>query len=136
MKTIYICILFSVIASCSLQPITQTRYSESVEELEATLRHLVHVIPDDMLPRSFSFVNNHYEMVGKNDWTSGFPAGSFWYMYELTGNDFWKEMAIENTKKLEGIQFLTHTHDLGFMVCCSYGNAYRITGEEIYKNEI
>lgn len=75
-------------------------------------------------------------MVSSKDWTSGFPAGTFWYMYELTNDDFWKQVAVDNTLKLDGVQYLTHTHDLGFMVFCSYGNAYRITGEESYKDVI
>jgi hypothetical protein len=47
-------------------------------------------------------------------------------MYELTGDKKWEKIAIENTVKLDGIQYLKDTHDLGFMVFSSYGNAYRI----------
>ena len=51
------------------------------------------------------------------DWTSGFYPGSLWYAYELTGND---------TLKTWAIRYYTGTHDLGFMVNCSYGNAERL----------
>jgi hypothetical protein len=57
-------------------------------------------------------------------------------MYELTGDEQWKSVAVQNTEKLEGVQYYTGTHDLGFMVFCSYGNAYRITGDEKYKEVI
>ncbi|NQU86356.1 MAG: glycoside hydrolase family 88 protein [Mariniphaga sp.] len=92
-------------------------------------------IPDEKVPRSFD-QESGYQMVGKNDWTSGFPAGTFWNLYEITGDDYLKEAAIKNTLKLEGIQFNSGTHDLGFMVYCSYGNAYRLTGNTDYKDVV
>ena len=75
-------------------------------------------------------------MVGKNDWTCGFPAGTFWYMYELSGDEQWKNIALKNTLKLEGVQLNDGTHDLGFMVYCSYGNGYRLTGDERLKEVV
>ena len=108
-------------------------YSELKEQLNSQLKVLVDHIPPEEVPRSYPDENGGYRMVGINDWTCGFPAGSFWYMYELTGDIFWKEVALENTLKLEGVQYRTNTHDLGFMVFCSYGNAYRLTKNEEYK---
>ncbi len=60
------------------------------------------------------------------DWTSGFFPGSLWYMYELTGNDFFKEQAIMHTNLLNPVKTHTGTHDLGFMMFCSFGNAERL----------
>ena len=77
-----------------------------------------------------------YHMVAFRDWTSGFPAGTFWQIYELTQNEKWIPIAVANTVKLEGVQHLKSTHDLGFMAFCSYGNAYRLTGDESYKQVV
>lgn len=60
------------------------------------------------------------------DWTSGFFPGSLWYAYELTGNDTLKTWAIQYTNLLNPVRHYTGTHDLGFMVNCSYGNAQRL----------
>lgn len=60
------------------------------------------------------------------DWTSGFYPGSLWYAYELTGNDTLKTWAIQYTNLLNPVRYYTGTHDLGFMVNCSYGNAERL----------
>lgn len=60
------------------------------------------------------------------DWTSGFFPGSLWYAYELTGDEELKKQAVRYTNILYPIHTLAGTHDLGFMVNCSYGNALRL----------
>ncbi|ANH80967.1 glycosyl hydrolase family 88 [Niabella ginsenosidivorans] len=68
------------------------------------------------------------------DWTSGFFPGNLWYLYEYSRNAAIEKEAVRWTEKLESLQTFTQHHDLGFMMYCSYGNAYRITGNETYKN--
>lgn len=63
---------------------------------------------------------------GINDWTSGFFPGSLWYAYELTGDEALKQQAIRYTNRLYAARALKGTHDLGFMMNCSYGNASRL----------
>lgn len=58
-----------------------------------------------------------------DDWTSGFFPGSLWLAYKLTGNEDAKTLATSYTNALLPVSFMTTTHDLGFMVNCSYGNA-------------
>jgi hypothetical protein len=60
------------------------------------------------------------------DWTSGFFPGSLWYAYQLTGNEELKEDAIKFTNYLYPVKDYKGTHDIGFMMNCSYGNAYRL----------
>lgn len=67
-------------------------------------------------------------------WTSGFFAGSLWYIYEMTGDDKWKREAIKWTETLDTIQYWSGNHDVGFMINCSYGNGLRLTGNEAYKS--
>lgn len=85
-------------------------------------------------PRSFE--NNSITLVGINDWTCGFFPGSLWYIYELTGNEKLKQKAVLYTELLNLAQYRKDTHDLGFILNCSYGNGYRITGNEAYKKVI
>jgi rhamnogalacturonyl hydrolase YesR len=68
------------------------------------------------------------------DWTGGFWPGNLWYMYELTNNSYWKQHATKWTESLENNQFNTSNHDLGFMMYCSYGNAYKATSNPKYKD--
>lgn len=74
--------------------------------------------------------------IGMQDWTSGFFPGTMWYMYEHTGDEKWKEYGIEVTESLEDVQYLKWHHDVGFMIGCSYGNAYRLTGNQEYAKVI
>ena len=69
-----------------------------------------------------------------NDWTEGFYPGCLWYLYEYTGKDQWKQAAIQWTETLEPLKKLTNHHDIGFLMYCSFGNAYRLTGNEHYKD--
>lgn len=68
-----------------------------------------------------------------NDWTDGFYPGCLWYLYEYTQNIQWKQDAIQWTEKLEPLKKLTNHHDIGFLMYCSFGNAYRLTHYEPYK---
>ncbi|WP_280645975.1 MULTISPECIES: DUF4995 domain-containing protein [unclassified Dysgonomonas] len=74
-------------------------------------------------------VNPSNDKLGKRrltsvyDWTSGFFPGSLWYAYHITGNDHMKGQASKFTNLLYPVSFYTDTHDLGFMINCSYGNA-------------
>ena len=61
------------------------------------------------------------------DWTSGFFPGSLWYIYEFTGDEAVKSEAIKFTELLNPVREYTGTHDLGFMMNCSYGNALRLS---------
>ena len=70
------------------------------------------------------------------DWTSGFFPGSLWLAYELTGNERLLADAVDYTNKMLPATFYTGTHDLGFMVGCSYGNALRISPNDSLKTVI
>ncbi len=77
---------------------------------------------------------------GFSGWTTGFFPGSLWYLHEYLdkfGNSDdavrMKEYAKVFTAKLEPVKALTTDHDVGFVMYCSYGNGYRLTGDANYK---
>ncbi|WP_316812039.1 glycoside hydrolase family 88 protein [Pedobacter heparinus] len=82
-------------------------------------------------PRSINS-DGKVRLAGLTDWTTGFFPGSLWYGYELTGDQKLAEKAKRFTLALDSIRHIKSTHDLGFMLYCSYGNAYRITGDKTY----
>jgi len=126
-------IAFLILSACTP---SKPSGDKLVERLSDQLKVLVEATnQSEKVPRSWN-AEDGYKMIGERDWCSGFPAGSYWYMYELTNDEQWKNWAVENTEKLEGVQYYKGTHDLGFMVFCSYGNAYRLTGNEKYKEVI
>lgn len=72
-------------------------------------------------------------MVRARDWTSGFFPGTLWYLYELTGDEFWKTGAMKHTGYLESMKSCKETHDLGFMLFNSFGNGLRLAGIPGYE---
>ena len=89
----------------------------------------------DQLPRSYS---REGKLITCNSgwWVSGFFPGSLWYLYEYSGDNELKKMAEEYTKRVEDQQYTTNTHDVGFMIYCSFGNGYRITQNQHYRDVI
>ncbi len=80
--------------------------------------------------------DNHYEIweeKANSDWTSGFFAGSLWYMYELTGDPNYKD-AVEDwwLPALESQQYDTGSHNVGFKMMPAFGNGYRLTDDPNY----
>ena len=78
------------------------------------------------LPRS---LNSNGELVTSSSdwWCSGFFPGVLWYLYENNkGSEELFDYANLYTKRIEKEQFNTSTHDLGFMLYCSYGNGFRL----------
>ena len=67
------------------------------------------------------------------EWTSGFYPGLLWLLYEHTRKPEWADRARRATAALESQQSNGGTHDLGFMLYCSYGNGYRLTSDAAYK---
>ncbi len=65
-------------------------------------------------------------------WCSGFFGGSLWYLYEYTGEEKWKLAADKWTKALDKEKYNISTHDLGFMLYCTFGNGYRLTQNKEY----
>ena len=63
-------------------------------------------------------------------WTSGFFPGSLWYVYEYTQDPGILELAWKETRKLSDIVSRKTHHDIGFQVNSSFGNAYRLTGDQ------
>jgi unsaturated chondroitin disaccharide hydrolase len=69
-------------------------------------------------------------------WTCGFFPGTLWYLYENSKSELMKQFAQQYSNRLEGLQYATNTHDIGFIIYCSFGNGYRLTGDADYKHKI
>ncbi len=92
--------------------------------------------PADRMPRSYNEKEGKLITSDTEWWTSGFFPGSLWYLYEYTGDTVLKTEAEKRLGILEKEKHFTGNHDLGFMIFCSFGNAYRITKNEAYKEVV
>ena len=66
-------------------------------------------------------------------WCSGFFPGTLWYVYENSQNPEVLKYAKMYTDRVEREKYTTDNHDVGFMLYCSFGNGWRLTGDEHYK---
>jgi len=66
-------------------------------------------------------------------WCSGFYPGTLLYLYEKVKNDSLKQEADRMLAVLAKEQYNRSTHDLGFMMYCSFGNGYRQEQLSAYK---
>ena len=122
------------------ESVTEKNYGFAQKQLKVSLnevevgrkKHLNDTLPL-VNPRSFQ-LDGTLSLVASSDWTSGFFPGELWYMFEYTHNDFWKQKAMESTSLLQKEQWNGKTHDMGFKMYCSYGNGFRLTQNEDYKN--
>ncbi|MEE9364431.1 MAG: glycoside hydrolase family 88 protein [Cellulophaga sp.] len=89
---------------------------------------------ENRIPRTTSKNGNIHWTNESFDWTEGFFPGSSWYLFELTKNKKWKKAAEKFQKKHEEHKNLTISHDLGFIFNCSYGNGYRLTQNQQFKD--
>ena len=88
-----------------------------------------------LYPRSI-MQGGKWKTVPIRDWTSGFFPGILWYMYEFTKDESFVTSAKKWTEGLKPLQHYSGSHDIGFMVYCSFGNGYRLTKNEDYKKVI
>lgn len=75
-------------------------------------------------------------LIGAHDWCSGFFPGALWHMYAYANENYWREQAVSYTWPLEEVKWHRGTHDLGFMVYCSFGKAHEFTGEQSYRDVV
>ncbi|SHI32064.1 glycoside hydrolase family 88 protein [Algibacter luteus] len=106
-------------------------------ELEKRYQKLLDYPLDSLaFPRSYSHESKQIKKVPSKDWTSGFFAGNLWQIYELTGNEAYKERAQLWTVFIEKEKFNDRTHDMGFKVFNSFGQGLKFEDNQAYKDVI
>ena len=88
----------------------------------------------DALPRTFE--KGEVQTIRYDHWVSGFFPGVLWLLYENAGNQQLRQLAEMYTDRVEPAKRVTNTHDLGFMLYCSFGQGYRLTGNRHYLDVI
>jgi len=125
-------ILMTLFLSCQRNEKTFLS-KDQIHFIEGQLGNTLKVSKDPfMIPRTITKDGNLLS-VDKYDWTGGFFAGNLWYMYQLTGDEKWKKEAEKWTEVLDTIQYWSGSHDIGFMINCSYGNGLKLAGKKEYE---
>ncbi|HET9825131.1 MAG TPA: glycoside hydrolase family 88 protein [Chitinophagaceae bacterium] len=96
-------------------------------------RQLMKNLPPGKFPKTYDEKTGQLETSGSDWWCSGFYPGTLLNLYQQTKDD---ELYKEATRMLGLLEKEKHnkgTHDLGFMMYCSFGNAERIAAKKAYK---
>jgi hypothetical protein len=83
-------------------------------------------VPADKLPKTWYVNGDRLETSDPGWWTSGFYSGTLFYLYEFSHDTALLREAQTRLRLLEPEQFNKGTHDLGFMMYCSFGNGLRL----------
>jgi unsaturated chondroitin disaccharide hydrolase len=136
-KAITFCAMALTISSCSTQLNNKKVLSHAQKQTDLMLTEVPKANNKNgtlVTPRTVE--KDNLILVAARDWTSGFFPGSMWYLYELTKNVKWKTEAEKFTALVEDEKFNGRTHDMGFKIYCSFGNGYRLTNNQAYKDVI
>lgn len=128
--------ILMVFTSCSpkqekMEDLIRDRLDRAIPQYERMAQSLID--QPDKLPRSIDEKGN-LATTSSRGWVSGFVPGTLWYLYEYSNNPALLEYARNYTARIEKEQYNKGTHDLGFMLYCSFGNGYRLTKESSYKD--
>lgn len=134
-------ILLSLTLSCmacsdgskkkNIEDVIDSAISTSARQMSLMAGKLIN--QPDKLPRSAD-TDGLLTTSSSSWWTSGFFPGTLWYLYEITGDTLLRTQAELYTNRIEKEKFNKGNHDAGFMLYCSFGNGFRLTGNEHYKS--
>ncbi len=143
MKIIKCLLLLLFISSCGVtaqkdkdtdKQVMKKMIQENFDFAAKQYQYLEKATPKDSMPRYFK--NNKHVNTDVYWWCSGFYPGTLLYIYEYTKKPLILEEAKQRLAILDTVKYFTLNHDLGFMMYCSFGNAYRLTKNEEYKKVI
>jgi len=103
---------------------------QAVNQYEILMSH----VPPGRLPKTWYANAQRLETSDAGWWTSGFYSGTLFYLYEFSHDTALLDEAQNRLKLLEPEQFNKSTHDLGFMMYCSFGNGLRLLDSPRYKD--
>ena len=103
---------------------------EAAEQYKILMKNLP--LPD-RFPKTYDPKTDKLETSNSGWWCSGFYPGTLLYLFEQTKDQALYSEAERMLKVLEKEKDNKNTHDLGFMMYCSFGNANRIAPLPEYK---
>ena len=115
-----------------LEPLAAEAFNRAAAQLRNTANALD---PAKGYPRSTD-KSGAMEQSSATQWTSGFFAGSLWYLYQETKAPEWRTLAERWMVGLENNKNSTGTHDLGFMMFDSFGHGFLLTGDPHYRDVV
>ena len=132
MRILLLLLTILVLFSCKQQEALVAMADRSLQLAEKQYKMLDAAVDtiEGVVPKTYS--GKRVRTAVPKSWICGFYPGTLWYLYENSRNDSLRLLAEKYTKRIEDAKNQKWTHDLGFMIHCSYGNGYRLTGNPYY----
>jgi hypothetical protein len=108
----------------------QTNLSTTLTESVSQYKQLARLAPPDRLPRTYE--KGQLLTTGTGGWVSGFYPGTLLNLYRFSKDTALLNEATKRLRLLEKEQYNKNTHDLGFMMYCSFGNYNQAVGNHTY----
>ncbi len=141
LKLITATLLLAALSSCSTTKLAETKLSldktfvkNELTDATKQIKYLATSIAAEDIPTTYA--NGKHVNWGSSWWCSGFYPGTVLYLYEFTKDPVLLAEAKEKLHYLEKEKDNKGTHDLGFMLYCSFGNALRLTGDSLAYKDI
>ena len=117
-----IALLFSSCAGNKLDKQIDFALSRGVNQYSYMMKNL----PENRYPKTYFADKQKFETSKSDWWCSGFYPGTLIYLDEATKKTVFEKEIDRVFQDLQKEQFNKTTHDLGFMMFCSFGNANRL----------
>jgi hypothetical protein len=95
---------------------------------------LMEILPAGRFPKTYDPVAHQLQTSDSKWWCSGFYPGSLLYLFRETKDSALYREAVRMLEILKKEQYNKTTHDLGFMMYCSFGNANQIIPRPEYRD--
>ncbi|TRW22955.1 glycoside hydrolase [Flavobacterium zepuense] len=131
-----------ILASCSQKEKQKEQAADDSldKKIETTLqtaasqyKYLGSITPQGRFPKTYHADKDSLETSDSGWWCSGFYPGTLLYLNEDHKDADLKKKAETVLQDLKKEQFNKSTHDLGFMMYCSFGNAQRLSPSKEYE---
>ena len=138
-KSLIICTILISFSCCDAQKITSSLsplisagwINNNLKDASNNYQFLMQHVPDEVMP--LSFANDSLKTCNSGNWVAGFYPGTLLYLFEGTKDSVLYQEAMRKIPLMDKEQYNKETHDLGFMMYCSYGNLNRLTPNDKYK---
>ena len=115
-------LLFSSCAGNKLEKQIDFALNRSVNQYSYMMKQL----PENRYPKTYFADKQKFETSKSDWWCSGFYPGTLIYLDESAKKPIFEKEINRVFQDLKKEQFNKTTHDLGFMMFCSFGNANRL----------
>ncbi|WP_256009059.1 glycoside hydrolase family 88 protein [Desertivirga xinjiangensis] len=106
-----------------------------LEGAKSQYRYFMTQVPQDKMPRTLD-KDGKLLLTDTGWWCSGFYPGSLLLLVKATGDQELYQESLRRLSLLEKEQYNKETHDLGFMMYCSFGLADKLAPSQRYKDII